>query len=125
MKKSFIISIAIVFVALTLVFVFLVKVKPEFDLLALEAGNVLMLLLAMFSYLMVGRQLNGRPQAFVSGVYSATFLKILVCMFTILIYVVLNRKSLYVPIVFVFFGTYLVYSVVETIFLQRMAKASK
>lgn len=125
MKKSFIISIAIVFVALTLVFVFLVKVKPKFDLLALEAGNVLMLLLAMFSYLMVGRQLNGRPQAFVSGVYSATFLKILVCMFTILIYVVLNRKSLYVPIVFVFFGTYLVYSVVETIFLQRMVKASK
>ena len=125
MKKSFIISIAVVFIAITIVFIFLTKAMPRFDLLALEGGNVLMLLLAMFSYIMVGRQLNGRPQAFVSGVYSATFLKIMVCMFTILLYVVLNRKNLYVPIVFVFFGTYLVYSVVETIFLQRMAKVSK
>jgi Ca2+/Na+ antiporter len=59
----------------------------------------------------------------VRGVYSASFLKLMVCMVSLLVYVMLNRATIHKPTVFVLFGIYAVYTIAETILLSRIVKA--
>jgi len=70
----------------------------------------------------VNKQVDSRPQAFVRGVYSASFLKLMVCMVSILVYVLLNRTHIHKPSVFVLFGIYAVYTVVETWVLSKRVR---
>lgn len=84
---KFIIVTVIIFVVLTAVFYAMRAYAPDFHFVALETGNVIMALLSLSSYFIVKKQLNDNPQAFVRGVYSASFLKLMVCMVSILVYV--------------------------------------
>src|ERR1035438_6740842 len=109
MRKQFIIAIATVFIFLTAVFYAMKIIMPVFHFTALETGNTIMALLSLITYLLVHKELDGRPQAFVRGVYSASFLKLMVCMISILVYVLLNRSNIHKPSVFVLFGIYAIY----------------
>jgi len=73
----------------------------------------------------VGRQLDQRPTAFVHGVYTGTFLKLLVCVGAVLAYVLINREHLHKPSLFLLFGIYAVYTSVETVMLARQARSVK
>jgi Ca2+/Na+ antiporter len=91
----------------------------------LMATNALMFALSWLSSLIVGKQMHERPQAFVRGVYSATFLKLIICMGSFLGFVLLHRAHIYKPLVFAMFGIYIFYTVAETIILSKMARAKQ
>jgi len=121
--NRFIIVTLIIFAALSAVFYALKVYAPEFHFAALEAGNVIMAVLALSSYFIVKKQMNDNPQAFVRGVYSASFLKLMVCMVSIFAYVLLNRSHIHKPSVFVLFGIYGVYTIMETLLLTKIVRA--
>ena len=125
MKKKYIITIITIFVLLSIASYCLNMYLPSYTLAVLIGGNLLMAILSLVSYLVVARQLQQRPQAFVGGVYAGTFLKLFACMGALLIYVMMNKATLYKPSVFVLFGIYTVYTVAETSVLQKMAKGGK
>jgi hypothetical protein len=125
MKKKFINTIVILFVLLSIVVYVLHQYLPAYSFAALMGGNILMAVLSLSSFLMVTRQMQQKPQAFVRAVYAGTFSKMLVCMFAILIYVMVNRNTLYKPLIFVLFGIYIVYTVAETSVLSKTARDTK
>jgi len=125
MKRKFLTIILLLFVALSAVFYSLRSSAPEYRFTLLMAGNVLMLVLSLASYFIVMKTMYERPQAFVRGVYGATFLKLLVCMASILIYALLNRQDIHKPSLFVLFGIYALYTGVETWMLSKLARSSK
>lgn len=122
MRKQFIISIVTIFVLHTAVFLGLKHYFPMFQFYALEAGNVIMAGLSGITYLLVNKQMDGRPQAFVRGVSSASFLKLMVCMISILVYVLLNRTTIHKPTVYCLFGIYAVYTTIETMLLTKLVR---
>jgi len=122
MKKKFIIVTSVIFVLLSVCFYILKTYLPAYRFVTLETGNLLMAILTLSSYFIVQKQIDSRPQAFVRGVYSASFLKLMVCMVSILVYVLLNRANIHKPSVFVLFGIYAIYTTAETLLLSKLAK---
>ncbi len=125
MTRYFVLITVVVFLLLTAVFYLLQLNMPEYRFTVLMTGNLVMALLTLLSYRIVRRQLNQRPEAFVRGVYGATLLKLMVCMFSILLYVLLNRANIHKPSLFILFGIYAVYTAIETWLLSKMAKEAK
>jgi hypothetical protein len=122
MKKYFILIVVILFLLLTAVFYALKTYAPQYSFDALMGGNILMAILVLVSYFLVQAQIDKRPEAFVRGVYSSTFLKLLVCIGAILVYALVNKPNIHKPSLFILFGIYAVYSIVETWLLSRMAR---
>jgi hypothetical protein len=122
MKNSFVIVTLLVFASLNMVFYALNKYVPEFQFAALEIGNIIMACLCLLSFFIVRKQMEGRPEAFVRGVYSASFLKLMVCMVSILVYVLLNRSHIHKPSVFMLFGIYIIYTIMETWLLSKIVR---
>ncbi len=125
MTNRFIVIVVIVFALLGGIFFMLNNANPKFELSVLLFANALMALLSIITYFIVKKQVSERPQAFVRGVYGATFLKLMVCMIAILTYVLMNRASIHKPSLFILFGIYTVYTGVETVLLMKMAKQTK
>ena len=125
MKNKFVAIILLVFALLAVVFYLLKMSFPSFNFIVLMAANGIMALLSLSSYFIINQQLKGRPQAFVRGVYGATFLKLFVCMITIFVYVFLNRENIHKPTIFTLFGIYAIYTAVETWLLSGLAKDVK
>ena len=113
------------FILLSLGFQMLTRFDPAYNFMALMGGNVLMLLLCIIAMLLVRKRIGQRAESFVRGVYSATFLKLMVCLAAILVYVMLNRETLHKPTLFVLFGVYAVYTGVETWMLSQLARKAK
>jgi len=122
MKRQFIIVILVIFILLSIVFYVMRSYAPAYSYIALETGNMIMAALSLSSFFIVKKQIDNRPQAFVHGVYGASFLKLMVCMISILVYVLLNRSHIHKPSVFVLFGIYAVYTIAETLLLSKLAK---
>lgn len=123
--KRYLVTIVVIFIALSGVFYYIQFTQPEYRFGLLMGGNVIMALLSIFTYSIVKQQMNARPEAFVRGVYGATFLKLMVCMASILVYVVLNRKNIHKPSLFILFGIYAVYTAVEAWLLSKLARQAK
>lgn len=98
------------------------QLLPRLDRTALIVGDIVMALLTLFAFFMVSKSVSERPQAFVRGVYSATLLKLMVCMVGIVAYAVINKATLYKPTIFALFGIYIIYTIVETAVLSRSAR---
>lgn len=124
MINKFTLSIFVVFIVLTVAFFALNHAMPQFGIGALMFGNGLMALLSIITYFIIKKQVDQRPQAFVRGVYSGTFLKMFVCIIAIVSYSLVNKATLHKPTLFVLFGIYLVYTAIETALLMKMAKRS-
>jgi Ca2+/Na+ antiporter len=122
MKTKFTLLPASVFSILSVLFYTIHQSNPLFSLTVLMGGNILMALLTLITYFIVKKQVDERPQAFVRGVYSGTFLKMMVCLIAIVIYAMLNRTTLHKPTLFVLFGIYAIYTVLETAVLMKLAK---
>lgn len=124
MRNKFIGFIVLIFILLTAAFYLLKMSFPSFNFIVLMGGNLLMALLALISYFIINKQLTSRPQAFIRGVYGATFLKLFVCMIAILTYVLVARPNIHKPTIFILFGIYAIYTAVETWLLSRLAQRS-
>ncbi len=125
MKNYFLLYIIICFFLLQATFYLLHQVQPVYNLRILTIGNSVMAGLSLLSFYIVKRQLSKRPEAFVRGVYGATFLKLMICMTAILVFVLLNRSNLHKPTLFILFGIYAVYTGVETWLLSQQARKTK
>lgn len=125
MKKGFISAILILFIVLSALFFGLRSAAPEYRFVLLMGANVLMAVLSLAGHAIVMKQVAGRPQAFVRGVYASSFLKLMVCIAGILGYVLINRHDIHKPSLFMLFGIYAVYSIIETWLLSKMARDAK
>ena len=125
MKNNFIIIILGIFLLLSGIFYALKIYVPEFSYSVLMTGNTVMAVLCIVSYILVTKQIGGRPDAFVRGVYASSFLKLFVCMISILVYAMVNKPHVHKPSIFVLLGIYAVYSATETIILSKMARRVK
>ena len=99
--------------------------RPELDFTLLTVGNALLAALTAASFAMVRRGIAGRPQAFVGGVYGGTMLKLFIGGGALLAYVLLNRPNLHKPSLLGVGALYIVYTLVEKIALQRLARKSQ
>lgn len=125
MKSNFIIIIIGIFLLLSGLFYALKINAPQFSYAALMIGNAVMAILCIASYIIVTKQISGRPDAFVRGVYASSFLKLFVCMISILVYAMVNKPHVHKPSIFMLLGIYAVYSATETIILSKMARRVK
>jgi hypothetical protein len=125
MKNNFIAVVIILFALLSGFFYMLQVNAPQFSLGLLMGANIIMALLTIIGHFIVRKQISSRPQAFVRGVYSATFLKLMVCIAGILVYVLVNRPNVHKPSLFMTFGIYAIYTIFETMMLSKMAKTTK
>lgn len=125
MKRTFIIAIIALFVVLSLVFFWLRTAAPDYNYVVLMSGNSVMAVLSIISFFLVINQMSKKPDAFVRGVYASSFMKLSVCIFAVLIYVIVNKPDIHKPSLFVLFGIYAAYSIVETWLLSRLARQAK
>ena len=125
MKQRFLLITIILFVLLNAVFFVLRQQAPEYDTTALLIGHFLMAALSTFSFFLISRQLNKNSQAFVRGVYSATFLKLFVCMISVMAYAMVNKPNVHKPSIFMLLGIYAVYTVTETLMVSKTARRTK
>ena len=122
MSNRFIIVILIIAIVLNAGFYMLVEKQPAFSFPLLTTGNLVMAVLCTITFLMVKKNINERPQAFIRGVYGGTFLKLFVCLVGILSYAMIFRATLHKPSLFILFGIYAVYTIAETWMLQSIAR---
>lgn len=120
--KSFVLTNFCVLVIIGLIAYIVAQKFPLIQFSLLMGANMLLFLLSLISWLIVKKQIHERPQAFVRGIYSATFLKLIICMGSFLAYALLNREHLYKPSIFLLFSIYVIYTVVETVMLSKMAR---
>lgn len=125
MKKTFTVTIVSIFVILSIVFFVLQQQLPSFRFAVLETGNAIMVVLSLSAFYMVNKQIGKPGGAFVRGVSGASFLKLMVCMVAILVYVAINRSTVHKPSIFILMAIYLVYSATETMLLSKMARTTK
>jgi hypothetical protein len=123
MKRTFIVAMVVVFVMLSITFIALGIYASQFQTISLHIANLIMFGLSLGAYVLVNKKIAERPQAFVQGVYSASLLKLMVCMGAMLGYVMLHKDKLHKPTVFALLGVYAVYSATETILLSKSARA--
>lgn len=100
----------------------LVRMQPRFDLTTLLVGDLIMYALSMIAWAMMRKSVAERPQAFVRGVYGATLLRLFVCLIGVLVYALMNRETLFKPTLFVLFGIYLTYVLIESFVFSNIAR---
>lgn len=125
MKRQFITVTLTICILLSAACYALKLYAPDYHIAALEAGNLIMAALTLGAYGIVNRQMNRNAAAFVRGVSGASFFKLMVCMISILVYVLVNRSHIHKATVFMLFGIYAIYTTAETLLLSKMARDNK
>ena len=86
----------------------------KIDHLVLMGANVLLLLLAAISVWMFARAIqNPNPNVFVRSVMAATFIKLMVIAFAIIIYFLIAKENKSVYAILVSMGLYILYTIIE------------
>lgn len=87
------------------------------------AGNILLAGITALSYYFCMRGMKAQSgHAFVRGVFISTFLKLLICASAVVVYVVLFREYVTKSTLILFFLLYILYTVLETASLMKIAK---
>jgi predicted tellurium resistance membrane protein TerC len=125
MKKMYLPALIGLCALISLLILLLAPKFPEYDMIGLLGANILLGGVNAISFFLLQKKLKEeRAQAFVNGVYSATLLRLMVCLAGIFIYAYSNREHLHKPTVFVMMGFYLLYAALEAVVASREAKNS-
>jgi amino acid transporter len=116
------IALILVCAALTALLILLFRQRPEYDLTALLTANGIMFILSIAAWAILRRNVSERPQAFVRGVYGATMLRLFVCLVGIISYAMIKKPALHKPSLFIMFGIYAVYTIIETMTFSQQAR---
>jgi hypothetical protein len=116
------ITLVLVCAALTGLLILLFRQRPEYDLTALLSANGIMFILSLAAWVILRRNVGERPQAFVRGVYGATMLRLFVCLVGIMSYALIRKPNVHKPTLFIMFGIYAVYTVIETMTFSQQAR---
>lgn len=120
--------VALVFIALNAFFIsgknMLQRWNVDQDTVII--GNLLLLLITLFSFLLAKRGLNNpNPYAFVRSVYMSVMLKLFVCIIAAFVYISFYKTHLNKPALFICMGLYLVYTFLEIAILMKLLKQKK
>ncbi len=89
-------------------------------------GNLLLLLLTIFSFWLLQRGMKAsNPQAFVRAVYGSFIIKFFVIAIAAFVYIMIAKKEVNKPALFTCMGLYLVYTFIEVSILTRLLKQKK
>lgn len=89
-------------------------------------GNLVLFLATMLSFFLYYRALqNNNVQAFLRMIYGGMFLKMMICLFTAFIYIMVAGKAVNKGGVIVCLFLYLIYSFVEVALLLKQSKQKK
>lgn len=89
-------------------------------------GNLFLMIITLFSYLIASRGLkNANPHAFIRSVYSSILIKLFITLIAAFVYISVYRKNLNKPAFFTLMGLYLLYSFIEVRTLTRQLKEKK
>jgi hypothetical protein len=100
--------------------------KWNVDLNVALVGNIILVFITLFSFLLAKRGLNNsNPHAFVRSVYSSVMLKLFVCLIAAFVYISIYKSNLNKPALFICMGLYLVYTFLEVSILMKMLKQKK
>lgn len=116
------ITLVLVCAALTALLFLLFRQRPEYDLIGLLSANGIMFILSLGAWAILKRKVGERPQAFVRGVYGATMLRLFVCLVSIMSYALIKKPAVHKPSLFIMFGIYAVYTVIETMTFSQQAR---
>lgn len=125
MKKRFIIATVASFIIIGGGLFGLRTAAPEYSFELLSIGNLVLFALSLISFILVTRQDQHHASSFIRGVYASTFMKLMICMVAIVTYIALNKDNIHKPSIFVLFGIYAVYSIIETMSLSKIARQPK
>lgn len=114
--------LAIIGVALALFLKIFCDSHPAYDFNALMTANCIMFLLSLIGWYMMRRKANQRAQVFVNGVYGTTMLRLFVCIIGVLAYALINKPNVHRPTLFMMFGIYILYMVVETVYFSKRTR---
>lgn len=106
---------------------FYTQTNPLLDFGPLMIGNVALFLISMFSYSIISTSLkNENPNALLRAKMTGTMLKFFSIISLVLAYVFFfDRELEHKPNVFTFVVLYVIYMIIESIFLSKLAHTNK
>lgn len=123
MKKIYFLLLALLGASVALSIYLFTHLLAGYDTRALHIANILLIILNLISYFIIRKKLRQeRAQAFVNGVYSSTLLRLMICMTSIFVYAFATKDHLHKPTIFMMMGLYILYTLLETIALSKLAK---
>ena len=100
--------------------------KWNADQQVLIYGNLLLFIITIISFFIAKKGLdNPNPHAFVRSVMGSIMIKMFVFLIAAFIYIMMYKKNLNKPALFVCMGLYLVYTFIEVSVLTKMLKHHK
>jgi hypothetical protein len=123
MNKMYLVLVAILCLTVTTVLFSMKTALVAYDINALLGANIILAVLSIISYIMIQRKMKQeRAQAFVNGVYSASLLRLMICLGSVFAYAYSTRAHLHKPSVFAMMGLYVLYTLVETLVMSKIVK---
>ena len=124
MRPAFLLTLLLVFVLCAGIIYYLDTRHIGFDFPALMMANILLAVISLLSAMLVLRSIkNDNPNAFVRAKMTGTMIKFFACILALLVYVFLNDRTLpHKPSLFLFVGMYIVYAIIESAYLSKVAR---
>lgn len=92
----------------------------------LIGGNLLLFLVSVTAYFISWRALrSSNPQAFVRAMYGSFILKFFVVAIAAFVYIMVTRKEVNKPALFICLGLYVLYTAIEVSMLLKLLKRKK
>jgi len=97
-----------------------------FDQAVLLGGNCIVFLASFLSLLVSIRSLKStNPNAAVRSIYGSFMIKFFIIIIAAFVYIMTMKKEINKPSLFASMGLYVVYTIVETVVLQKMLRSKR
>jgi CDP-diglyceride synthetase len=100
--------------------------KNEVDPVVLLAGNTVIFIATMLSFLIYYRSLKKAASTGVlKGLYMSFIVKFFLCLLAAFSYIMIEKKNINKPALFISMGLYIFYTIIEVATLQRIMRSPK
>jgi Ca2+/Na+ antiporter len=120
--------IMILFIALTTLFIAGRSLLESWkiDQQVLLAGNLVLFIATLLSCLVSQKGINAKTgQGAVRGVYGSFMIKFFLCLGAAFIYIMMAKKEVNKPALFICMGLYIVYTILEVSILTKLSSQKK
>ena len=96
------------------------------DTMVMAAGNLILFIATGFSFYLYRKSLaNNNVQAFLRMIYSGMFIKMLICLFSALIYISIAGKGVNKAVIFGCMFLYFLYTFAEIWIIMKLSKQNR
>jgi hypothetical protein len=100
--------------------------KMKIDTSVMLVGNLILFLATFISFYFYYRSLrNNRVAVFLRLIYGAMFIKMMICLVTAFVYIIMTGKNVNKGAIFGCMFLYLIYTFVEVAVLMKLSKQNK